>query len=79
MNFKNFLKEFLEYSLDNLKKIILYFVLILVILFLVIYNSYRLSYSVDASWSLGIFTTVISSIIAIFLLDLLSFLYKIYR
>ena len=81
MEFKKILEGFYNHNISNLKRIIIYLILILFFGFLAIYNIYRIgfSYSAELSWFYGGLTTIIFSFVMILIIDVLWFIYKGYR
>lgn len=79
MEFKEFLSKFIEFNKRIFKKLILICILFLYFTFLIFYNYFRLSfnYSLESSWLFGMIFALISTLILVFLADILRVLYLI--
>ncbi|MHA2006137.1 MAG: hypothetical protein ACXABO_01540 [Promethearchaeota archaeon] len=78
MDFKEYMNAFTNYNKRILKKLVIYGVLVLYFTFLIFFNHFRitLDYSVEGSWGYGIGFALISTIVLIFVVDILWFSYK---
>lgn len=78
MELRGFFSEFTKYNKKILKKLIILGILVLYFAFLIFYNHFRinLDYSVEGSWIFGIISGLISTVVLIFTVDTLWFLYK---
>ncbi|MBD3211515.1 MAG: hypothetical protein GF311_02820 [Candidatus Lokiarchaeota archaeon] len=81
MDIKIILQEFTDHFKDELKRIIIYAVLILFFGFLTSYNIFRMVLGLDvaSSWYLGSITTLISTLIIILALNGIWFFLKTRR
>ena len=78
MEQKGFFRDFAKYNRKILKRLILITLLMLYFAFLLTYNHFRviLNYSIESSWLFGIISALISTVVIIFIFDLVWFAYK---
>jgi len=78
MNFRQLLLDFWEHLKEELKRNIIYSILILFFGFLITYNIFRmnLGFNESISWIRGGITAIISTLIIIFSINIIWFTYK---
>jgi uncharacterized membrane protein YesL len=78
MEQKGFFRDFAGYNRKILKRLILITIVMLYFAFLITYNHFRatLNYSVENSWLFGFISALISTVVLIFIVDLVWFTLK---
>lgn len=76
MEFKEFFSEFVQYSKARIIKIVVASLLVLYFTFLITYNVYRVNQTLEASWTNGILSAVLVTIILIIGFDFIGFFLK---
>lgn len=78
MEIRNFLSEFASYNRSIIKRLILVCIVVLYLLFLILYNFFRiyLGYSLFGSWLLGFFSSLIYAFMLIISVDIIWFYLK---
>jgi len=79
MDFKEFLDAFINYNKRIYKKLILISIFVYYFTFLIFYNQFRvhLSQSEELSWVLGSIFALITTLILVFLVDILRVLFRL--
>ena len=79
MDFKEFLDAFINYNKRIYKKLILISIFVYYFTFLIFYNQFRvhLSQSEELSWVLGSIFALITTLILVFIVDILRVLFRL--
>lgn len=76
MEFKDFFTEFVQYNKTRIIKIVIVSLLVLYFTFLITFNIYRVNEALEASWTNGVLSALLITVILVIGFDFLGFFLK---